>query len=90
MTDAAQNTDLVDFRGEHMSVDQLLDVANNLRTELAKTKQENRKAAKSVKQDLASVMKLLKDKISGESGNNKKSPDIKYKKPDKRTGRGRD
>lgn len=55
-----------------------------------KIQQENRKAAKSVKQDLASVMKLLKDKISGESGNSKKAPDIKFKKTSKRPGHGRE
>ena len=41
-----------------------------------KIQQENRKAAKSVKKDLANVMKMLKNKISGEG---KKAPDIKYK-----------
>jgi carbon storage regulator len=45
-----------------------------------KIQQENRKAAKSVKQDLATVVKLLKDKISGDSRKKKKTPDIKYKK----------
>lgn len=45
-----------------------------------KIQQENRKAAKSVKQDLATVVKLLKDKISGDSRKKKKNPDIKYKK----------
>ena len=48
---------------------------------------ENRKAAKSVKQDLANVMKLLKGKISGDT-DKKKSPDIKYKKTGKRSSRG--
>jgi carbon storage regulator len=43
---------------------------------------ENRKAAKSVKQDLGSIVKALKDKISG--GDKKKSPEIKYKKNNKR------
>ena len=52
-----------------------------------KIQQENRKAAKSVKQDLANVMKLLKDKISGSDSKKKASPDIKYKKSQKRTGR---
>jgi carbon storage regulator len=45
-----------------------------------KIQNENRKAAKSVRQDLASVVKLLKDKISGEARRKKQSPDIKYKK----------
>lgn len=40
---------------------------------------ENRKAAKSVKQDLGSIVKALKDKISG-GGEKKKAPEIKYKK----------
>ncbi len=48
---------------------------------------ENRKAAKSVKQDLANVLKLLKGKISGDS-EKKKSPDIKYKKFGKRPPKG--
>lgn len=45
-----------------------------------KIQQENRKAAKSVKQDLASVMKLLKGKIVGDDTRKKKSADISYKK----------
>ena len=43
-----------------------------------KIQQENRKAAKSVKQDLVNVMKILKNKLSKDSPK-KKSPDIKYK-----------
>jgi len=48
-----------------------------------KVQQENKKAAKSVKSDLAGVMKLLKDKITGETGKKEKPPDIKYKKDKK-------
>jgi carbon storage regulator len=44
-----------------------------------KIQKENRKAAKSVKQDLASVVKMLKGKITGDVTKKKKSPDIKYK-----------
>ncbi len=55
-----------------------------------KIQQENRKAAKSVKQDLANVMKLLKDKISGDTGKAGKSPDIEYKKSPKQSRRSRD
>jgi carbon storage regulator len=51
-----------------------------------KIQQENRKAAKSVKQDLAGVMKILKDKITGDTGKKKKPPDIKYKKSGKKGG----
>lgn len=51
-----------------------------------KIQQENRKAAKSVKQDLVNVMKILKDKLSKESGK-KKPPDIKYKNSNKKMGR---
>ncbi len=43
-----------------------------------KIQQENRKAAKSVKQDLVNVMKILKNKLSRDSSK-KKPPDIKYK-----------
>jgi carbon storage regulator len=50
-----------------------------------KIQNENRKAAKSVKQDLADVVKLLKDKISGEARRKKPSPDIKYKRTTKKT-----
>ena len=49
-----------------------------------KIQKENRKAAKSVKQDLANVVKILKDKITGETDKKKKTPDIKYKKSGKR------
>lgn len=53
-----------------------------------KIQQENRKAAKSVKQDLAGVMKILKDKITGDTGNKKKKPpDIKYKNSGKKNNR---
>ena len=45
-----------------------------------KIQKENRKAAKTVKQDLASVVKMLKGKITGDTARKKKSPDIKYKK----------
>ncbi|UCD94149.1 MAG: carbon storage regulator CsrA [Candidatus Zixiibacteriota bacterium] len=45
-----------------------------------KIQKENRKAAKSVKQDLANVVKILKSKITGDSDKKKKPPDIKYKK----------
>lgn len=48
-----------------------------------KIQNENRKAAKSVKQDLVSVVKLLKDKIAGDA-QKKKSPDIRYKKTSKK------
>lgn len=53
-----------------------------------KIQQENRKAASSVKQDLAGVMKILKDKLTGEVGRKKKSADIKYKKSGKKNSRG--
>ena len=53
-----------------------------------KIQQENRKAAKTVKQDLAGVMKILKEKITGEAGKKKKPPDIKYKKSGKKKNRG--
>ena len=43
-----------------------------------KIQQENRNAAKSVKQDLAKVVKILKNKITGDV-DEKKSPEIKYK-----------
>jgi len=52
-----------------------------------KIQEENRKAAKSVKKDLANVMKMLKDKISGEPGK-KDAPDIKYKKSGKKPNKG--
>jgi len=52
-----------------------------------KIQQENRKAAKSVKKDLANVMKMLKDKISGEPGK-KQPPDIKYKNSGKKNNKG--
>jgi len=51
-----------------------------------KIQQENRKAAKSVKKDLASVMKILKSKLAGEGGK-KDPPDIKYKNSGKKGGR---
>jgi len=44
MTDAAQNSEIVTFRGEQMSVAQLLEENGKLRNDLAKTKNENRKA----------------------------------------------
>jgi len=54
-----------------------------------KIQQENRKAVKSVKQDLANVMKILKGKIiGGEDSKKKKSPDIKYKNSGKKSNRG--
>ena len=43
-----------------------------------KIQQENRKAAKTVKQDLINVMKILKNKLSKDTPK-KKPPDIKYK-----------
>lgn len=55
-----------------------------------KIQQENRKAAKSVKQDLASVMKMLKGKIVGDDSNKKKSPDISYKKTNSKPNRSGD
>lgn len=54
-----------------------------------KIQQENRKAAKSVKQDLVNVMKMLKSKITGDSSRKKQSPDIKYKSSGKRQNRDR-
>jgi carbon storage regulator len=51
-----------------------------------KIQQENRKAAKSVKQDLVNVMKMLKDRFSGES-RTKNPPDVKYKKTNRRSRR---
>ncbi len=53
-----------------------------------KIQQENRKAAKSVRQDLAGVMKILKEKITGQVSKKKKQPDIKYKKSGKKNNRG--
>ncbi len=52
-----------------------------------KIQQENRKAAKSVKQDLANVMKMLRGKITGETGKKNENADIKYKKSSKRKSR---
>ncbi len=48
-----------------------------------KIQQENRKAAKSVKKDLTSVMKMLKSKITGDATKKKSAPDIKYKNSNK-------
>jgi carbon storage regulator len=48
-----------------------------------KIQQENRQAAKSVKKDLANVVKMIKGKITG-NAKDTKSPDIKYKKSGKR------
>jgi len=50
-----------------------------------KIQNENRKAAKSVKQDLVNVVKLLKDKISGDTHRKTKAPEIKYKKTTRKT-----
>jgi carbon storage regulator len=50
-----------------------------------KIQNENRKAAKSVKQDLVNVVRLLKDKISGDTHRKTKAPEIKYKKTTRRT-----
>ena len=44
MTDAAQNPEFVTFRGEQVKVSDVLEEYGKIRTELAKTKQENRKA----------------------------------------------
>lgn len=53
-----------------------------------KIQQENRKAAKSVKSDLANVMKMLKGKIVGGDDTKKgKSPDIKYKNSNRKPNR---
>lgn len=50
-----------------------------------KIQNENRKAAKSVKQDLANVVKLLRNKISGDAHGKKPTPDIKYKRTTRRS-----
>ncbi len=52
-----------------------------------KIQNENRKAAKSVKQDLANVVKLLKNKISGDAHKKKPTPDIKYKRTTRKPSR---
>ena len=44
-----------------------------------KIQNENRKAAKSVRQDLVNVVKMLKTKISGDA-QKKKTPELRYKK----------
>jgi carbon storage regulator len=49
-----------------------------------KIQKENKKAAKSVKQDLANVVKMLRNKITGEPGKTKKSPEIRYRRGPKR------
>jgi carbon storage regulator len=50
-----------------------------------KIRQENRKAAKSVKKDLVNAMKALKSKISGDQ-KKPKPPDIEYKKSKRKSG----
>jgi len=51
MTDAAQLSELVAFRGEQMSIAQLLEEYGKLRNDLAKTKNENRKAVTKRRQE---------------------------------------
>lgn len=55
-----------------------------------KIQNENQKAAKTIKEDLANVMQVLKDKIKKGEGKEKKSPHIKYKKDHDRDSRDRD
>jgi polyphosphate kinase len=51
MTGAAQDSDVVTFRGEQMSISELIDGYSKLRSELARTKQENRKAVTKRRQE---------------------------------------
>lgn len=55
-----------------------------------KIQNENQKAAKTIKEDLANVMQVLKDKIKKGEGKDKKSPPIKYKKDHDRGSQRRD
>jgi carbon storage regulator len=45
-----------------------------------KIQNENQKAARTIKEDLANVMQVLKEKIKKGEGRGKKSPQIKFKK----------
>ena len=49
-----------------------------------KIQEENRKASKSLKQDLFGVVSLLKDKITGNADDEVKAPDIDYRTRDSR------
>jgi len=55
-----------------------------------KIQNENQKAAKTIKEDLANVMQVLKDKIKKGEGKDKKLPHIKYKKDHDRESPDRD
>lgn len=55
-----------------------------------KIQNENQKAAKTIKEDLANVMQVLKEKIKKGEGKKQKSPHIKYKKENDTGARPRD
>lgn len=49
-----------------------------------KIQNENQKAARTIKEDLANVMKILKDKIKKGDSSKKKRPAVKFKKNNNR------
>lgn len=55
-----------------------------------KIQNENQKAARTIKEDLANVMQVLKDKIKRGEGKDQKSPNIKYRKDNDQGSRPRD
>jgi carbon storage regulator len=55
-----------------------------------KIQNENQKAARTIKEDLANVMQVLKDKIKKGDGKDKKSTHIKFKKDHDQGSRPRD
>ena len=70
-------------RQVRLGVDAPLDVVVHREEIYVKIQEENRKASKTIKDDIANVMSTLKGKIIGESGNQARV-NLKHGKKDKR------
>lgn len=67
-------------RQVRLGIDAPLKVVVHREEIYVKIQNENQKAARTIKEDLAGVMQVLKEKLKKTEGKTKKTPQIKYKK----------
>ena len=77
-------------RQVRLGIDAPLKVVVHREEIYVKIQNENQKAARTIKEDLANVMRVLKDKIKRGEDKGQKSPNIKFRKDNNSGSRPRD